>query len=95
MTMHVNLSVEMEGFIKEKVAGGFYGNATEVIRDAIRRMQTEETRLAAWRAAIKKGDDQLDRGEGTAYTREVLNAITQEAVNAMHSGQSMDPDVLP
>ena len=37
MTMHVNLSAEMEGFIKEKVAGGFYGNATEVIRDAIRR----------------------------------------------------------
>ncbi len=35
MTMHVNLSAEMEGFIKEKVAGGFYGNATEVIRDAI------------------------------------------------------------
>ena len=39
MTMHVNLPPEMESFIKSKVAGGFYGNATEVIRDAIRRMQ--------------------------------------------------------
>ena len=38
MTMHVNLSPEMEGFIKSKVASGFYGNATEVIRDAVRRM---------------------------------------------------------
>jgi hypothetical protein len=35
--MHVNLSAEMEGFIKSKVPGGFYGNATEVIRGAIRR----------------------------------------------------------
>jgi antitoxin ParD1/3/4 len=52
MTMHVNLSAEMESYIKAKVANGFYGNATEVIRDAIRRMQTEESRAAAWRAAI-------------------------------------------
>lgn len=39
MTMHVNLSDEMEGFIRSKVGSGFYGNATEVIRDAVRRMQ--------------------------------------------------------
>ena len=29
--MHVNLSPEMKGYIKSKVASGFYGNATEVI----------------------------------------------------------------
>ena len=64
MTMHVNLSPEMEVFIRNKVTGGFYGNATEVIRDAIRRMQAEEVLLAAWQAAIRVGDEQLDRGEG-------------------------------
>lgn len=95
MTMHVNLSPEMEGFIKGKVASGFYGNATEVIRDAIRRMQAEEQRLASWQAAIKVGDDQLDRGEGIAYTPETLNDITQSAIGAMNSGQPMDADVLP
>ena len=95
MTMHVNLSPELEGFIKSKVAGGFYGNATEVIRDAIRRMQAEENRVAAWQAAIKLGDDQLDRGEGVAYSADALKDITQSAVEAMHSGKAMDPDVLP
>jgi len=95
MTMHVNLSPEMEGFIKSKVSSGFYGNATEVIRDAIRRMQAEESRVAAWQAAIKQGDDQLDRGEGIGYTSETLNDITENAIAAMHSGQTMDPDVLP
>ena len=95
MTMHVNLSPELEGFIKSKVAGGFYGNATEVIRDAIRRMQAEESRVAAWQASIKLGDDQLDRGEGVAYTPEALKEITQNAIAAMHSGKAMDPDVLP
>ena len=95
MTMHVNLSPEMEGFIKTKVASGFYGNATEVIRDAIRRMQAEESRVVAWQAALKVGDDQLNRGEGIAYTPETLNDITQSAISAMHSGTPTDADVLP
>ncbi len=94
MTMHVNLSPEMEGFVKSKVAGGFYGNATEVIRDAIRRMQAEEIRRADWQAAIRQGDEQLDRGEGIAYRPSALKEITDSAVAAMHGGQPMDPDVL-
>ena len=53
MTMHVNLSAEMEGFIKSKVASGFYSNATEVIRDAIRRIQADEIRISAWKSAIE------------------------------------------
>jgi antitoxin ParD1/3/4 len=95
MTMHVNLSAEMEGFIKSKVAGGFYGSATEVIRDAIRRMQAEESRVQAWHAAIKQGVDQLDRGEGVAYTPDALDDITESAITAMHSGKPIDADVLP
>ena len=95
MTMHVNLSPEMEGFIRRKVESGFYGNTTEVIRDAIRRMQAEESRVAAWHAAIQQGNDQLDRGDGIAYTAETLKEITQSAIGAMHTGKPMDPDVLP
>ena len=74
---------------------GLYGNATEVIRDAIRRMQAEEVRLAAWQAAIRVGDEQLDRGEGVPYSADALRDITQIALEAMHSGKPMDPDVLP
>jgi antitoxin ParD1/3/4 len=95
MSMHVNLSPEMESFIKNKVSGGFYGNATEVIRDAIRRMQAEELRVQAWQAAIKAGDDELDRGEGVAYTRAALDEITEAAVGGMHGDAPLNPDVLP
>ncbi|HEY9105695.1 MAG TPA: type II toxin-antitoxin system ParD family antitoxin [Roseateles sp.] len=95
MTMHINLSPEMESFIKGKVATGFYGNATEVIRDAVRRMQAEELRTRAWQAAIKQGDDELDRGEGIPFTAKTLDDITGEAVSSMHSGTPMDADVLP
>lgn len=95
MTMHVNLSPEMELFIKGKVTGGFYGNATEVIRDAIRRMQAEDGRMAAWLEAVNEGDVQLDRGEGVAYTADTLADITQSAISTMHSDQPISPDVLP
>ena len=63
MTMHVNLSREMENYIKNKVASGFYRNSTEVIHDAIRRMQAEENRRATGAAAIAQGEGQLDGRE--------------------------------
>ena len=95
MTMHVNLSPEMENYIKSKVGSGFYGNATEVIRDAIRRMQAEEERIAAFRAAVAKGDAQLDRGEGAAYTPELMAKMTETAIKDMHSDKPIGADVLP
>lgn len=66
MTMHVNLLEEMEGFIRGEVATGFYGNAREVIRDAVQRRQAEEARGAAWQAAIKVDEDRLIAGQGGA-----------------------------
>lgn len=95
MAMHINLSSEMESFIKGKVADGFYGNATEVIRDAIRRMQAEEGRLAAWRAALKRGDDELDRGESLPYTAAALEEIAQNAKAVRNNTAAMDADALP
>lgn len=67
MSMPINLSPEMEGFVKGKVETGFYGNATEVVRDAPRRMQAEDARVHAWKMAAKFTDDELDRGDGAGY----------------------------
>lgn len=95
MTMHINLSAEMENFIKDKVSSGFYGNATEVIRDAIRRMQAEEDRIVALRAAVAKGDAQLDRGEGAEYTPKLKDQLVKNARGRVNSGKPMKRDVLP
>jgi len=95
MTMHINLSPEMESYVKSKVSSGFYGNATEVIRDAIRRMQAEEGRVAAFRKAVAEGEAQLDRGEGTAYSRELMNKLADTARQNTGSGKPIDPDVTP
>jgi antitoxin ParD1/3/4 len=95
MTMHINLSPEMESYIKGKVTSGFYGNATEVIRDAIRRMQAEEERVAAFRRAVAEGEAQLDRGEGSEYSRELMNKLADTARKNLGGGKPIDPDVVP
>ena len=94
MTMHINLSPEMEQYIKSKVGSGFYGNATEVIRDAVRRMQASERHIAAFQAAVAHGDAQLDRGEGVAYSQALMESMTQTALAEMDSANAIDPDVV-
>lgn len=58
-------------------------------------MQAEETRAAAWQAAIKLGDEQLDRNDATEYNSAALADITKAAAAAVRSNKPMDPDVLP
>jgi antitoxin ParD1/3/4 len=95
MTMHVNLSSEMESYIKSKVGTGFYGSATEVIRDAVRRMQAEEERISTLHAAIAVGQAELDRGEGIPYSKELMDEIWEEAMADARNGAPINPDVLP
>jgi antitoxin ParD1/3/4 len=92
MTMHVNLSPEMESYIKGKVASGFYGNATEVIRDAIRRMQADEERGTAFRRAVAEGEAQLDRGQGRDYSAKRLDELAEAARKNLRSGKPIDPE---
>ena len=40
--MHISLTPELEKIIKEKVASGLYNNVSEVVREALRFMKTNE-----------------------------------------------------
>jgi antitoxin ParD1/3/4 len=59
-TRNVNLTVELDRFVLEKVASGRYENASEVVRTALRNLERDEqeyeAKLAALRAAIDEGD---------------------------------------
>jgi antitoxin ParD1/3/4 len=93
--MHINLSPEMEEFVQSKVDTGFYSNASEVIRDAIRRMREEEEKVAAMRAALKVGDDQLDKGQRVLYTPDLVNRAAEKAKDNSRRGRKVNPDVIP
>ena len=92
--MHINLSPEIEKYLQNKVNTGFYSNASEVVRDAIRRMWSEEQKLDQLRSALQIGDQQLDSGEGVVYSSGRLEAITQKAISNAKTGKAINTDVI-
>ncbi|MDO9270794.1 MAG: type II toxin-antitoxin system ParD family antitoxin [Methylobacter sp.] len=91
--MHINLSPEIEQYLQIKVGTGFYSNASEVVRDAIRRMWEEDQKLEKLRAAVQIGDEQLERGEGIVYSASRLEAITEKALSNARNGKKVSADV--
>ena len=79
--MHVSLTQELEARIKAKIESGLYNNASEVIREALRFMDSHEDwiheiKLAPLREQLKVATDELDRGEGTVVeSRSALDAL--------------------
>lgn len=93
--MHINLSPEIEQYLQTKVGTGFYSNASEVVRDAIRRMWEEDEKLTQLRAAVQIGDEQLDQGEGKTYSADRLERITEKAFSNARNGKKVGANVVP
>lgn len=56
-TVTVTLGPHYEDFIQSNIAGGRYNNVSEVVRAGLRRLEEDETRLAALRAALIEGEE--------------------------------------
>jgi antitoxin ParD1/3/4 len=82
--MHISLTQELQSRIKAKVESGLYNNASEVVREALRFMDTHEdwireVKLAHLREQLKVGTDQLARGEGiTIKSKSVLDSLFED-----------------
>ncbi len=48
MQMNVSVTSELYELVQRKVRSGLYGNASEVVRDALRRMDERTIVDAAW-----------------------------------------------
>ncbi len=55
MPSSYTLGKHFEAFVQAQLASGRHGNASEVLRDALRLMEERERRLAALDAAIARG----------------------------------------
>ncbi len=64
--MNVSLTAELEQLVAEKVDGGRYASASEVVREALRLLEERDTereaRLEAIRAKVAIGLRSLDEG---------------------------------
>lgn len=66
--MHVSLTPELEARVRQKVESGLYNNASEVIREALRFMETHEQliyqmKLDALRRELAPGAAQAESGQ--------------------------------
>ena len=89
-TQNVNLTNELESFVKKQVASGFYNNASEVHRAALASMaQREEERqlkLELLRREIQLGIDDVEAGRiADIQDDESLHSMLDDSLeSAMH-----------
>lgn len=73
--MHISLTPRLEAMIREKVETGLYGNASEVVREALRLMElrdrSHQSKLDDLRAAIQEG---LDSGPAEDFDMQSFTA---------------------
>lgn len=62
-TTSLSLGKHWEGFIKNEIASGRYGSASEVVRDALRELEERKQKLEALRLHLAEGAAQAARGD--------------------------------
>lgn len=67
-TRNINLTEHFDRFVERQVSSGRYGNASEIVREALRLLEEKEhereAKLKALRQAAKQGFDEIDQGKG-------------------------------
>ena len=67
MTININLTPQLEAMVRDKVAGGLYCSASEVVREALRLLQEQDQlramKLEQLRADIRAGMESGSAGE--------------------------------
>lgn len=76
--MHISLTPELEAIVKEKVTSGLYNDPSEVIREALRFMKTNEElinqmKLDHLRSKLAEGEQDLAEGRYTELKPEQLS----------------------
>ncbi len=94
--MNINFPPADDYFIKSKVEDGFYTNATELVRDAVRRLrEADDAKHDRLRAALEKGEQAFREGRFREFTPEVFAEIMHDAAKHAADGEKPDPDVCP
>lgn len=67
-TRNINLTDHLDQFVEGQVATGRYGNASELVREALRLLEEREeehkVKISALRRVAKQGFDEIDQGQG-------------------------------
>jgi antitoxin ParD1/3/4 len=93
--MSISVPADLEERIREKVESGQYDDPSEVIRAAMRLLDTRDRKLHELRALVAEGLASIERGEGREWTPELMEEIDREADEMIRLGLPPDPNVCP
>jgi antitoxin ParD1/3/4 len=89
--MNISITDHLAGFVRSKVASGRYNNASEVVRDALRRMEDEDL-LAAELTEIPAQEllSKLSPGQIVEIRTKILEGLTdmEHGRYAEHDGEA-------
>jgi antitoxin ParD1/3/4 len=80
--MNVSVTDRLAGYVRRKVKSGRYNNASEVVRDALRRMEDEDVRVL--RLAKPSAEDILL--DLTGQQLEDIKSRVRAGIDSMESG---------
>ena len=69
MTLNISLPIELETRVREHVASGLYGSASEVVREALRLFEAYQAVQASSLLALKAD---VDKGMADAHAGRVV-----------------------
>ena len=75
-TMNVSLPEPMKNWVEAQVKSGQYGNASDYVRDLIRRDQQDREKIKALQDAITKG---LESGMSDRTMQDILKEARSKA----------------
>ncbi len=75
-TIHVSLPSELSGYVERTIKGGRYHDASEVVREALRRMEAAELRdeLRQFEQAVAGGHDWAENEEDVERVEAAVQA---------------------
>lgn len=91
--MIVDLTPQLEAFVREKVDTGRYGDAREVIEDALQLLENRD-RIERLQLAIASADAQFANGEYTVWTEHSMQRVLEEAEEEERRGIPVCEDVI-
>ena len=70
--MNISLNPTLEKYIKDKVATGIYNSTSEVVREALRLLQTEDEKKRALISALQEGMEDIKNGRVVEKTAQQI-----------------------
>jgi antitoxin ParD1/3/4 len=82
--MHVRFAEVDESFIEEAVRSGFYANATELVRDAVRRLREQNAASSPFYQAVVEGMRDIDHGRTKPLTPALMRSLKKKGYQDAH-----------